>query len=56
VQAEAEILDGVIAVQREAEANGTLLTGRRVSGGDIFRDVYAEMPEHLRLQKQEMGL
>jgi 2-oxoisovalerate dehydrogenase E1 component alpha subunit len=56
IQAEAEILDHIGTVQREAEANGTLLTGRRVSGGDIFRGVYAEMPEHLRLQKQEMGL
>jgi 2-oxoisovalerate dehydrogenase E1 component alpha subunit len=55
-QAEAEILDHIVSVQREAEANGTLLTGRRTSGGDMFRDVYAEMPEHLRLQKQEMGL
>lgn len=55
-QAEAQIMDEVVAVQREAEANGTMLTGRRVSGGDIFRDVYAEMPEHLWRQRQEMGL
>lgn len=54
-QAEAEILAEVIAAQKEAEAIGTLHSGRRPSPRDMFADVYAEMPPHLVRQRHEMG-
>lgn len=54
-QAEAEALEEVIAAQREAEAIGTLTTGRLPSPKDMFEDVFAEMPAHLRAQRQEAG-
>jgi len=56
VQADAEILEQVIAAQKEAEAIGTLHTGSRPSVRDIFEDVYAEMPPHLRRQRQQAGV
>ena len=55
VQAEAEIMDEVIGIQKEAEAIGTLTSGRRPSRRDMFEDVYAEMPPHLVKQRQEAG-
>jgi 2-oxoisovalerate dehydrogenase E1 component alpha subunit len=55
-QAEAEILDQVIAAQKEAEANGTLHTGEHPSMRDMFEGVYAEMPPHLRRQRQQAGV
>ncbi|CAN7460609.1 3-methyl-2-oxobutanoate dehydrogenase (2-methylpropanoyl-transferring) subunit alpha [Rhizobium sp. LjRoot30] len=54
-QAEAEVLDSVLVAQREAEAIGTLHTGRRPSPRDMFEDVYAEMPAHLLKQRHEAG-
>lgn len=55
VQAEAEVMAEVIATQKEAEAIGTLHQGRHPSPRDMFEDVYAEMPPHLRRQRQEAG-
>lgn len=55
-QAEAEILDEVISAQKEAEANGTLHTGEHPSVRDMFEGVYAEMPRHLRHQRQQAGV
>jgi 2-oxoisovalerate dehydrogenase E1 component alpha subunit len=55
-QAEAEILDTVIAAQKEAEAHGTLHTGEHPSARDMFEGVYAEMPPHLRRQRQQAGV
>jgi 2-oxoisovalerate dehydrogenase E1 component alpha subunit len=54
-QGEAEILDDVIAAQREAESHGTLHSGPKPSARDMFEGVYAEMPPHLRRQRQEAG-
>lgn len=54
-QLEAEVLDRVIAAQKEAEAIGTLHTGRRPSARDMFEDVYAEMPPHLVAQRHQAG-
>jgi len=54
-QAEAEVKDEVVAVQKEAEAIGTLHDGRRPSPRDMFEDVYADLPPHLVLQRQEAG-
>ncbi len=55
VQAEAEITDEVIAAQRKAEEHGTMHAGGRPSVRDIFDGVYAEMPPHLRRQRQKAG-
>lgn len=56
VQAEAEIMETVIAAQKEAEKHGTLHSGGKPSTRDIFEGVYAEMPPHLRLQRQDAGV
>ncbi len=55
-QAEAEILDTVITAQKEAERHGTLHTGGKPSVRDMFEGVYAEMPPHLRRQRQQAGV
>lgn len=55
VQTEAEILDEVMAVQKDVEAHGTFVKPKPTSPATIFKGVYAEMPEHLRRQRQEMG-
>ncbi|EJN15196.1 pyruvate/2-oxoglutarate dehydrogenase complex, dehydrogenase component alpha subunit, partial [Bradyrhizobium sp. YR681] len=55
-QAEAEILADVIAAQKEAESFGTLHSGSKPSARDIFEDVYAELPPHLRRQRQQIGV
>ncbi|GGH53376.1 3-methyl-2-oxobutanoate dehydrogenase (2-methylpropanoyl-transferring) subunit alpha [Frigidibacter albus] len=55
VQAEAEIMGEVQAAQKEAEQIGTLHSGRRPSPAEMFNDVYAEMPPHLRRQRQLAG-
>jgi 2-oxoisovalerate dehydrogenase E1 component alpha subunit len=54
-QAEAEVLDEVVAAQTEAEAIGTLTSGHAPSPRDMFEDVFAEMPPHLIRQRQEAG-
>jgi 2-oxoisovalerate dehydrogenase E1 component alpha subunit len=55
-QAEAEVLDMVITAQKEAEKHGTLHAGGRPSARDMFEGVYAEMPPHLRRQRQQAGV
>lgn len=55
-QAEAEVLDTVLAAQKEAESHGTLHAGGKPSVRDIFEGVYAEMPPHLRRQRQQAGV
>jgi len=55
-QMEAEIADEVIVAQKEAEKHGTLHAGGKPSVRDIFEDVYAEMPPHLRRQRQKAGV
>ncbi|MGO4386357.1 3-methyl-2-oxobutanoate dehydrogenase (2-methylpropanoyl-transferring) subunit alpha [Microvirga sp. 2YAF29] len=55
-QAEAEILDTVIAAQKEAESHGTLHAGGKPSARDMFEGVYEEMPPHLRRQRQQAGV
>ena len=46
----------IVATQREAESHGTLATGPIPSAATIFEDVYREMPEHLRRQRQQLGI
>src|SRR5580698_1174659 len=55
-QAEAEVLDTVITAQKEAESHGTLHTGGKPSVRDMFEDVFAQMPPHLRWQRQQAGV
>jgi len=55
-QAEAEVMDSVIAAQKEAEKHGTLHSGGKPSVRDMFEGVYAEMPPHLRRQRQQAGV
>jgi 2-oxoisovalerate dehydrogenase E1 component alpha subunit len=55
-QAEAEILESVIAAQKEAESFGTLHSGSRPSAREMFEGVYAEMPPHLLRQRQRAGV
>ncbi len=54
-QGEAEILDEVVTAQREAESHGTLHAGGKPSPRDMFEGVFAEMPPHLRRQRQQAG-
>ncbi|BCW90781.1 2-oxoisovalerate dehydrogenase subunit alpha [Alphaproteobacteria bacterium SO-S41] len=55
-QAEAETAAEVIAAQKEAESHGTLHAGGKPSVRDMFEGVYAEMPPHLRRQRQQAGV
>lgn len=55
VQLEAELLDEVTSVQKEVEGHGTLVNEQRLSPTLMFKGVYADMPEHLKRQRQEMG-
>ncbi len=55
-QMEAEIMDSVVAAQKEAEKHGTLHSGGKPSVRDMFEGVYAEMPPHLRRQRQKAGV
>jgi len=40
----------------EAEELGTMNSGPRLSASHMFANVYAEMPPHLREQRQELGI
>lgn len=53
---ESEIEAQVITAQKAAEQFGTLVSGRVASAATIFEDVYKDMPEHLRRQRQQMGV
>lgn len=46
----------VIAAQKEAERFGTLNDERIPSPASMFDDVYKDMPEHLRRQRQQLGV
>ena len=46
----------VIAAQKEAEQYGTMASGNVFSPAEMFDDIYKEMPEHLRLQRQQLGI
>jgi 2-oxoisovalerate dehydrogenase E1 component alpha subunit len=55
-QVRLELEAQVAAAQKEAESHGTLLDGHIPSAATMFEDVYAEMPAHLRRQRQELGV
>lgn len=54
-QKQAELLDEIVAAQKQVEAAGTLVKPGYTSPARIFDGVYADLPEHLRRQRQEMG-
>lgn len=54
--ATAEIEATMVRLQKEAEKVGTLHSGARPSAKDMFEDVFAETPPHLRRQRQEAGV
>ncbi len=56
VQTNAEIESTMLQLQKDAEKNGTLHAGEKPSAKEMFEDVYAEMPLHLRRQRQEAGI
>jgi 2-oxoisovalerate dehydrogenase E1 component alpha subunit len=51
-----EVDSEVAAAQKEAERYGTLADGMVRSPAEMFEDVYKVMPEHLRRQRQELGI
>jgi len=53
---QAELEAEVLAAQKEAERHGTLIDGHVPSAASMFEDVYKEMPEHLRRQRQQLGV
>jgi 2-oxoisovalerate dehydrogenase E1 component alpha subunit len=53
---ETECEEHVRKVQKEAEENGVLGSGKIPSVKTMFEDVYKDMPWHLRKQRQEMGV
>src|SRR6187455_816417 len=55
-QVHKELEAEVAAAQKEAERHGTLLDGDIPSAATMFDDVYAQMPGHLRRQRQELGV
>src|ERR1700760_7590 len=55
-QAEAEIMDTVMAAQREAESHGTLHAGGRPSMRDMFENVYAKIASDMRGQGRAAGV
>ncbi len=42
--------------QKEAERYGSLADGHMRSAAEMFEDVYKDMPEHLRRQRQQLGV
>lgn len=46
----------IVAAQKEAEKFGTLIDERIPSPASMFEDVYKDMPEHLRRQRQQLGV
>ena len=54
--AQKELEAQVAAAQKEAESYGTLADGHLRSAAEMFEDVYKDMPEHLRRQRQQLGV
>jgi 2-oxoisovalerate dehydrogenase E1 component alpha subunit len=46
----------VIAAQKEAEKYGTMANGNMFSPAEMFEGIYKDMPEHLRMQRQQLGI
>ena len=52
----AELEAEILAAQKEAESYGILGDERAPSAATMFEDVYKDMPEHLRRQRQQLGV
>jgi 2-oxoisovalerate dehydrogenase E1 component alpha subunit len=52
-KAQAELEAEVSAAQKQAESHGTLLDGHIPGVAAMFEDVFKEMPEHLRRQREQ---
>ncbi len=50
-----EVVEQVRAANKEAESHGTLGQGKIASASTMFEDVFADMPDHLRKQRQQVG-
>ncbi len=46
----------VLAAQKEAEQYGSMASGHVFSPAEMFEDIYEKMPEHLRVQRQQLGI
>ncbi|MGV8892820.1 MAG: 3-methyl-2-oxobutanoate dehydrogenase (2-methylpropanoyl-transferring) subunit alpha [Burkholderiaceae bacterium] len=55
-QTQKELESQVIAAQKEAEQYGSMASGHVFSPAQMFDDIYKEMPEHLRVQRQQLGI
>jgi 2-oxoisovalerate dehydrogenase E1 component alpha subunit len=53
-RAQRELEAEVATAQKEAEAHGTLLDGHVPDVGSMFEDVYAQMPAHLRREREQV--
>jgi 2-oxoisovalerate dehydrogenase E1 component alpha subunit len=51
-----EAVEQVKAANTEASSHGTLGEGKIHSASTMFEDVFKDMPEHLRRQRQQMGV
>jgi len=54
--AHADAVEQVRAANKQAEATGTLGHGETPSVKTMFEDVFKDMPEHLRRQRQQLGV
>jgi 2-oxoisovalerate dehydrogenase E1 component alpha subunit len=45
-----------LAAQKEAEQYGTMASGNTFSPAVMFDGIYKELPEHLRVQRQQLGI
>ncbi|MEJ7807849.1 MAG: 3-methyl-2-oxobutanoate dehydrogenase (2-methylpropanoyl-transferring) subunit alpha [Telluria sp.] len=46
----------VLAAQKEAEKFGSMASGSVFSPAEMFEGIYKDMPEHLRTQRQQLGI
>ena len=46
----------VLAALKEAEQYGSMASGHVFSPAEMFDDIYEQMPEHLRQQRQQLGI
>ncbi|MBL8514630.1 MAG: 3-methyl-2-oxobutanoate dehydrogenase (2-methylpropanoyl-transferring) subunit alpha, partial [Betaproteobacteria bacterium] len=51
-----EVEAEVAKAQKEAESYGTLADGHVHRPGEMFEDVYKDMPAHLKRQREELGI
>ncbi|HEY1630255.1 MAG TPA: 3-methyl-2-oxobutanoate dehydrogenase (2-methylpropanoyl-transferring) subunit alpha [Rhizomicrobium sp.] len=55
-QQQKDVVEEVRSANKEAESHGTLGQNKIPSASTMFEDVYRDMPEHLRKQRQQVGV